>query len=551
MEKTAAIREIDATLRSRGFTYTGPGSADYEGIVKVHGKPIGISISIPDVRFIVKPRVFLKDRSEIPLATLAHIESNEGICYASGAGLPLDLYHPGEAVLRVLEEAQRTLELSYRGRGKAEIVDEYQQYWSPKFALQVMLSRDSSMEFVDAHTFFASRNDDVLFKCLSTTVHLSGYRTSSPQDARVRFFAKKLGPGGGVRAPNSLNELKRWIEGQEEALMPWHVALRELSQGKSLFFAAQNAFLGVTLALPSDIVKGIANGSIRRSSLPKILSNRLDRIEVERYTGAWASLDHITTRNLAGGRSLKDISISLIGAGTIGGYLARLLVQSGAGFDGQLGIFDNQYLSEGNIGRHLLGFEYIDKPKALAVKMELERFHPQVSVRAYTENAIDRWDLVRNSDLIIDATGEWNVQAALNDLFMSQGGGRPSALLHSWIFMNGAGVQTFLNLHDDKGCFRCLKPKIDGPWRYPAGNEHDELNLQPASCGDGSFVPFSVDAPVMAASLTNKTVLDWASNKPGPRLRTAVVDFERGRFQKPVSPTRVADCPACGGIIVS
>ncbi|SDK39408.1 Molybdopterin or thiamine biosynthesis adenylyltransferase [Agrobacterium fabrum] len=547
MEKTAAIREIDATLRSRGFNYTGPAAADYEGVIKVHGKPISVTISVPDTRFVVKPRVFLKDRSEVPLATLAHIESDDGICYASGAGLPLDLHQPGASVLRVLDEAQRTLELSYRGRGKAEIVDEYQQYWSPKLAIQVMLPRSDSAVPVDAYTFFARRSDENLFKCLSSTVELAGYETSLPQEARIRFSRNKLGPGGGVRAPKTMGELKKWIEGQGEPPVLWETALDELSQGKSLFFAAPNVFLGIRAILPTDLAEGVKNGSVRRLSLPRILSSRLDRIEVDRYAGAWAGLDHVTMRNLNKGLSLKDISISIIGAGTIGGYLARLLVQSGAGFDGQLRIFDNQTLSEGNIGRHLLGFEYIGKPKASSLKSELERFHPQVKVAAYTDNAIDRWDLVRNSDIIIDATGEWNIQAALNDLFMAAGQGRPSALLHTWVFMNGAAVQSFLNLRDGQACFRCLKPKMEGPWRYPAGKERDELNLQPASCGDGSFVPFSVDAPVMAASLANRAVLDWISGKAGPRLRTAVVDLDRGRYQKPVSPSRMADCPACGG----
>ncbi|KQU89469.1 thiamine biosynthesis protein ThiF [Ensifer sp. Root31] len=551
MEKTAAIREIDATLRGRGFIYTGPGSTDYDGVIKVHGKPIGVSVSIPDVRFVSKPRVFLKVRSEIPLATLAHIETDQGICYASGAGLPLDLYHPGEGILRVLEEVQRTLEISYKGRGSAEIVDEYQQYWSSKFALQVMLPRDGGLTTVDGYTFFAGLNDEAQFKCLSRTVQLAGYRTFFPEEARVRFYLNKLGPGGGVRAPNSLLDLKRWIEGQDEPLVSWPVALAEICEGKSLFFAAPNAFLGVRLSMPTDIASGIKNGSIRLASLPKIFANRLDKVTVERYTGTWAGLDHVTRRNLTEGRSMRNISISLIGAGTIGGYLARFLVQSGAGHDGHLAVFDNQLLSEGNIGRHLLGFEHLGKPKALSVKSELERFHPQVNVRAYVEDAIDRWDIVRNCDIIIDATGEWNVQAALNDLFLSTDHVRPSALLHSWIFMNGAGVQSFLNLRDGKACFRCLKPRIEGPWRYPAGNEHDELNLQPASCGDGSFVPFSVDAPVMAASLATRAVLDWESGKAGPRLRTAVVDLERGRFQKPVSPTRVSDCPACRKVPVS
>src|SRR3546814_6602074 len=52
-----------------------------------------------------------------------------GICYASGAGLPLDNMRPGEAILRILAEAATTLERSFKGRGAEEAADEYKQYW--------------------------------------------------------------------------------------------------------------------------------------------------------------------------------------------------------------------------------------------------------------------------------------------------------------------------------------------------------------------------------------------------------------------------------------
>jgi molybdopterin/thiamine biosynthesis adenylyltransferase len=222
-----------------------------------------------------------------------------------------------------------------------------------------------------------------------------------------------------------------------------------------------------------------------------------------------------------------------------------MLIQSGSGVGAAFTLFDNQVLSEGNIGRHLLGFGDIGKSKATALKAELERFHPQVTVHAYAEDATALWNRLAMHDLIIDATGEWNIQNVLNEQFLENTASKTSALLHAWVFMNGAGAQSFLNMRDELACLRCLKPQFDGPWRYPAGDEREELNLQPASCGDGAFVPFSVDASCMDASLANRAALDWAGGKPGYRLRTVQVDPDRGRYHKPVSPKPVAQCPAC------
>ncbi|TCV75940.1 E2/UBC family protein [Neorhizobium sp. S3-V5DH] len=547
MDKRSALQNIDATLQRIGFQYTGSGVADYSGSISVHGQPIDISLSIPDVSFVQKPRVFLKDRSQIPLETLAHVESGDGICYASGAGLPIDLYRPGEAILRILDEVKRTLELSYRGRAKLEIVDEYQQYWYPKLGVQVLLPKQQSSGGTDGFVFFASRNGQVEFLCLDRRPALRGYDVTFPEPARLRCVSEKLGPGGGIRAPKTLEDLRRWVDGQPALGVNWQVIFNELCQGLTVFFAGPNAFVGVKMEVPKEIATAILRKSIRKQSLTKLLVNRMDKVSVERYAGNWSSLDHVSSRNIPERDNFKNISVALIGGGTIGGYLSRLLVQSGAGMDGRLSIFDNQLLSEGNIGRHVLGFEYIGKPKALALKAELERFHPQVSVRAFNENALDCWSQIANCDLIIDATGEWNVQSALNDRFLAGRDFRAAALLHTWIFMNGAGVQSFLNLRDGLACFRCLKTSFDGRWRYPAGDERHVLNVQPASCGDGSYVPFSADAAVMAASLANRAALDWVSAKPGARLRTIAVDLERGRYQKPVSPTALKSCPACLG----
>ncbi|MEE1721090.1 ThiF family adenylyltransferase, partial [Pseudomonas aeruginosa] len=88
------------------------------------------------------------------------------------------------------------------------------------------------------------------------------------------------------------------------------------------------------------------------------------------------------TRNLAGGvTGLAGKNIALVGCGAIGGYLADLLVKSGAGFlGGSLVLIDDDELSVGNLGRHFLGFEYIGQNKAAALCAELRAKYPEVQV---------------------------------------------------------------------------------------------------------------------------------------------------------------------------
>ena len=474
------------------------------------------------------------------------MESEDGICYASGAGLPLDIYQPGQAVLRILAEVERTLELSYRGRANQEVVDEYQLYWDAGLGIRIFLPKACHSGIYEACSYFACVNDKPVFLGIGDSKKLRGYTTKPIGTAQVWYLSQNIGPASGVIVPQTLAEFENWLGYQPlTPAMSWNKAEKILHQGGILVIAAPNAVVGLELTLPHSISSAVKHGSIRKAGLPHIIRSKKHELNLKRYSGSWCSMENLTSRNYLDSASVQESSIALIGCGTIGSHLAKMLIQCGAGINGKLTLFDNQLLSLGNIGRHLLGFAAVGENKASAVKNELERFHPQVNVFAVDDDALAKWDMLKKHDLIIDATGEWNVQSALNERFLQDCGDRLKGILHSWVFMNGAAVQSFLNLGDEFACFRCLKPKFDGPWRHPAGDEHDELNLQPASCGDGSYVPFSVDASTMAASLANRMVLDWATGKLGKRLRTVVVDMDRGRLQKPVSPPPSAHCPAC------
>lgn len=552
MDQRAALLEIDATLRAKGFKPAARGVADYDGQIRVHGKPVDVLVSVPDVRFAEKPRVHLKDKSQIPVEVLAHVESGTGICYASGAGLPIDLYKPGEAVLRVLEQARATLELSYGGKGRAELVDEYQAYWNADLPVRCLLARSAIRDNGKARAFYARQGEKTLFIAVADHARLPGYETALPSDVTFWVGDELIGPVGDMIVPRTLSDLKIWLKGHRAfQSRKWESVLTLLATRAYLFICAPNALVGFRVKLPADIAAAVVRKRIRPEKLPHLLDVRAANIELDRFSGKWSSLSDVTDRNNPAALDLSGTSIALVGCGTIGSHLARMLVQCGAGNGGKLTLFDTQALDQGNIGRHLIGFGDIGKGKASAVGAELSRFHPQVKVASIEDDALRHLADVGNHDLVIDATGEWNVQSALNQWFLDGGRKKAKALLHSWVFMNGAGVQSFLNLNDEYACFRCLKPVFDGPWRFPAGNEKDELNLQPATCGDGAFVPFTVDAPVMAASLAVRAALDWVNGDPGPRLRSAVVDVRRGRAQEPRHPSPSKACPACASVRAS
>lgn len=71
---------------------------------------------------------------------------------------------------------------------------------------------------------------------------------------------------------------------------------------------------------------------------------------------------YIVERNIPGHKTFADRKIALVGCGTIGGYLADLLVRAGGAMgSGELVLIDNQKLAPGNIGRHRLGINRLEK----------------------------------------------------------------------------------------------------------------------------------------------------------------------------------------------
>jgi hypothetical protein len=114
---------------------------------------------------------------------------------------------------------------------------------------------------------------------------------------------------------------------------------------------------------------------------------------------------YMAERNSPGGRTLAGMSIAVVGCGTIGGYLAEMLVKAGAGTSGgKVTLVDPDLFGPNNLGRHRLGFPDLFKNKANQLRDELRRGAPGASVSALPVDI--RTAELGKVDLLVDATGE-------------------------------------------------------------------------------------------------------------------------------------------------
>jgi len=300
--------------------------------------------------------------------------------------------------------------------------------------------------------------------------------------------------------------------------------------------------LGVLVEPPENVLKGhrrgapLANALRGNNGLSKCI--RISRFEFERLDD-----DFVLTRNsptktavLAGKR------IDLIGAGTIGGHLADLLVQAGAGKSGgALRIFDPQRLRTENLGRHILGVSALGLNKSSGIVRLLERERFAENVSAHPLSAGDP-SIHEGADLIIDATGSPSLGAQLSNFARRA---RVWALLS--VSVEGDGWYATGHLYrgePGEACRTCLQPWIGGEGSFIPG---DTAVTQLSNACGGFYTPYRASASTIAAALASEMTCDWAAESPHP-LHRVVAMPNAPRSGTPVkysSPTSKEGC-VCG-----
>ncbi|MHA3114786.1 hypothetical protein E0H86_04095 [Acinetobacter sp. ANC 4635] len=252
--------------------------------------------------------------------------------------------------------------------------------------------------------------------------------------------------------------------------------------------------------------------------------------------------------------NLSCRTIVVVGTGAIGGYLAHNLARLGAGSEsGELILIDPDDLSADNIGRHILGKNYIGRPKVEALKDQLQSDLPHLNIKTF-KNTIEQFigkklhgfDLT-DADIIFDATAKPSIGELLSEWRLNLDYPQP-CLIHIWIRDNGECVQGLLNEPSKKSeslyaCRSCLQ-NAGGVF----GTEYDALvgntpKHAYAACSD--FTPYSVSASMSAAALGTDIVLDYVNNMTTPRYRTRYSERWQGNKIISSDAIKATDCPCC------
>lgn len=546
-----APTKVRGALEAIGFAPTVTRRFDaYEGFVKVGKVSVKLEVEIPDYDFITRPIVRVLNEEALPNRLVAHMMEGAQLCYANPDTLLLDRYAPDRSIMAVIKQAEVTLSVLLHSNPTAEYMAEFASYWSTtRYHLIDDPRNNKSLVFGVCE--FSVGPQCSIGGC--TEKRLQSWTKDAGGKFKKFFSAPVVQAVGDIRPPpntvNTFQGVVEWLEPQvHSSASLFDVAITGGKPFPALVVAAPNAIIGFQIER-SNLIKQAEKKGFRKKALPALWKSKAGQLTLDRFKGTLATTDEITARNLDGTPPLKGKRIALIGAGTIGGYLARSLIQLGAGFDQRLLVIDQDTLQPENLGRHILGSKYLGRNKAKALAEALKADFPDVEVLAVSSPGQGSFARLNAYDIVVDTTGEETFSQALNAFAIASDVENRSfpPILHALIFGNGIAAQTYLSTRaPKKACYRCLKPDFTGDWRNsPVKPDAALAKLAIRACTYGTFTPFGVSASLSAAALASQHITDFFSDGYSGDLRTVQIDPTQSRSIPWKTVSQSKQCPAC------
>jgi molybdopterin/thiamine biosynthesis adenylyltransferase len=181
--------------------------------------------------------------------------------------------------------------------------------------------------------------------------------------------------------------------------------------------------------------------------------------EVERYAR------HLVLREIGGPgqQKLKAAKVLIVGAGGLGSPAALYLAAAGVGL---IGLIDPDTVALSNLQRQVLyASADVGRHKADAAAEHLAGLNPNthvapINIALTADNAAS---LVRDYDLVLDGTDDFQVRFAVNDACLAEHKPLISGAIGRWSGQVGVfagGLTRDKPLSERQACYRCLVPHI-------------------------------------------------------------------------------------------
>lgn len=532
------VADVVDVLKAHGFKYLGTGqdgwlrfSGELKAAGSAHACTLEVDPSLHDI-----PRVRLNQLPSTLPTVLPHVGESGQLCYAATGSVVFDIFYPVAQILACISLAERVLDSVLNGKLVEDLEDEFFAFWRGPFCLVdlqgTQLGRQEAYLTKPGTAILGVVTDDK-DRTVSKLKSHGWEPTEKPFLAiRVKSMAKPR-PDQRNWPPTTVQQLLQW----QGKLDPRCRKKIERRLQAAFDAGARHALVLIespllTYGFASIFEHPPAPRRPAKSARQRLFEQQVIPLSVVRIDDRY-----MAERNLPGGRTLAGMSIAVIGCGTIGGYLADMLVKAGAGTSGgKLTLVDPDLFGPNNLGRHRLGFPDLFKHKATRLRDELRRGAPGAAVSALPVDI--RTAEIGKVDLLIDATGEealghwltWRYAAA-------------TPVLSVWVEGAGVAVRALLKAHSTGACHRCLSDYVR-LGQFTILDSPTPTVLKGHGC-EGLYVPFPATVSVQAASLAVDMAHAWANGSTEPALRTRLLDTASTLATPDCSPPSRTGCPAC------
>jgi molybdopterin-synthase adenylyltransferase len=227
-----------------------------------------------------------------------------------------------------------------------------------------------------------------------------------------------------------------------------------------------------------------------------------------------------------GQEKLLRAHAAVVGVGATGAAAASLLARAGVG---TLTLIDRDFVEESNLQRQVL-FDETDArealPKAEAARRRIAAFNSEVAVRAQVADLVpgNVHELLRDADIVLDATDNFETRYLVNDYAVEQG--KP------WIYAAAVGsyAVTMNVVPGETACLACIFPE-------PPGGAVE-------TCDTAGILNTAVN---LAASLEVTEALKWLVGARDKMRRTLLsCDVWSNEWSEVAVGQPQADCAVCG-----
>jgi len=504
---------------------------------------------------------------------LPHLNADRSICYLDQEVSTIFPLPPSDVITDCIDLVERVVHGWDTGDNDDEVQAEFSAYWSGE-ALLFRLTEDSVSDVwkIDRTDTRGNKKTEFVIannkSIVETWLARRGGESSCLLDSSVILIDASTPfsvPHHTIWPPSSFKEVIDWLDetNLEAAKSLTDHLVKHIKEDHNGFLV-ELRHDSESIVFKVATTPGLRNAFQRArsfnrrktssakkkakypSSLKICMRNNLMTRSFHRYWLEDVRESFIYTRNEPEQQTLGGLRIALIGCGTLGGYTAQTLAHCGAGTqNGALHLFDNDFLSSGNLGRHLLGINYLHDNKAAATTQFLVEQHLYLNLYAH-ETKFTELDFGKKFDLIIDATGNEPFSVLLAKWFRDRYGqittNRPT-LIHGWIDAQGKAARAF---RDDAtaACYACLcdfKAEGNGALRLPLyrGNPPTDTPYR-RSCGS-TYLPYPSQASLTGAGLIQRMALTRGT---GINFRQLTLDPSiQDHREKRIEPTQ--GCPAC------